>query len=292
MCVSRAAIDNLFHTDMEGFRYTSNNGVVRVDDEPNKDMVYLSANERVLEILHTGYKPKRIILHEIGIRLKGQQVWQIQITGDRDEDPIPVTILTEPQGAMIRIDGGEATEDIQHLLVPGTHRIAAAQSGYVSKDTVVHVDRNHALVRLTLEERSQYGAVDITVTPADASIVLVHESGQTFRAEGSHAFTQLPTGTFEYQITRSGYEPKSGQITVKAGQRLRGDIEIKERQPTARESYPQWEEPRLQTKKSGWVWWLLGLAAVGGGYYYYSTQLQQDESPTMMQFHISDEVAD
>ena len=266
-------------SDMEGFRYTSNNGVVRVDDEPGKDMVFLSANERVLEILHSGYKPMRIILHEIGIRLKGKQVWQIQVTGDRKQDPIPVTILTEPENAKIRIDGGEITEDIQHLLVPGSHRISAAKSGYASIDTIVHIDRNQALVRIRLEERSLYGTLDINVTPNDASITLVHKTGQTFHAAGSHKFTQLPSGKYDYQITRGGYRSKTGKLTLKRGQRLQGEISLQPLPLAPQEKSNPNKVPRLEKNKK-WVWWVLGLAAlVGGGTYYYISEVKDQSKP-------------
>ena len=43
-------------SDMDGFKYQSNNGVVKVDDMPGRDMVYLSPDERVLEIYHSGYE--------------------------------------------------------------------------------------------------------------------------------------------------------------------------------------------------------------------------------------------
>lgn len=68
-------------SDMEGFSYDSYNGVVRIDDNPGKDMVYLSPDERVLEIYKTGYEPLKIILYEIGIILKGKDVWMLKISG-------------------------------------------------------------------------------------------------------------------------------------------------------------------------------------------------------------------
>ena len=211
-------------SDLDGLRYTSYNGIVRVDDLPGQDMVYLSADERVLEIYCTGFKPKKIILYDVGIRLQSKAVWEIQITGDEKKDPIPVTLLTEPEGAAIRIDGGSASTELQHLLVPGIHRNSAAKPGYAVMDTVVSVDLNHALVRLRLQARSEKAVVDITVTPPDATILLTHTTGRTFTADGSHTFAGLPPGEFEYRITHRGYEPRTGQISVKAGQRLRGRI--------------------------------------------------------------------
>ena len=241
-------------------------------------MVYLSHDERVLDIYCSGYKPKKIILHDAGIQLTSKAVWEIQITGDEKKDPIPVTILTEPEGAALRIDGGPVSTDIQHLLVPGMHRISAAKPGFAVMDTVVSVDLEHALVRINLQARSEKAIVDITVTPADASITLTHADGRTFTADGSHMFAGLPPGEFEYRITHKGYEPRTGQITAQAGQRLKGRISM---QPVA-------------AKKTGlrsikWYWWALGAAAVGGGYYYIQNT-RNDEPSTILHIDMPDQV--
>ena len=37
-------------SDMDGFSYQANNGVIKVDDRAGEDMVYLSPDERVLKI--------------------------------------------------------------------------------------------------------------------------------------------------------------------------------------------------------------------------------------------------
>src|SRR3972149_468775 len=44
-------------SDMDGFSYDAYNGVVKVDDQPGRDMVYLQPDERVLEIFKSGYQP-------------------------------------------------------------------------------------------------------------------------------------------------------------------------------------------------------------------------------------------
>ena len=48
--------------DMEGLKYDSYNGVVKVIDLRGNDMLFLSPDERVLKIYHSGYQPLKIIL--------------------------------------------------------------------------------------------------------------------------------------------------------------------------------------------------------------------------------------
>ena len=61
-------------SDLEGFTYRSYNGVVRVDDEKGKDMVYVSANERVLEIFQAGYSykemAKKLFIYQMPVKEK------------------------------------------------------------------------------------------------------------------------------------------------------------------------------------------------------------------------------
>ena len=276
-------------SDMENFRYTSYNGVVRVDDGPGQDMVYVSADERVLEIFHSGYKPQRIILHEAGIHLESQQVWQIQVTGDAEQEPIPVTILTDPENGQIRIDGKSPTRKVQHLLRPGMHRLAVTQKNCIPVDTVVHVDRDNAFIRVKLKPRTKYGSVDISVTPADALIVLKHKNGQTFRAKGSHTFTELPVGTFQYRVTHSDYETKTGQINVNTGRRLKGNISL---QPLSEGGSASAGPDEPEMKKRNWIWWTLGAAIVGGGGYYYLMNRNQPEQSTVLHIEMPNQVSD
>ena len=65
-------------SDLSGLAYDAYNGVVRVDHQPGRDMIFLSPDERVLEILHTVHEPLKLILSEVGIHLKPPQVWRIR----------------------------------------------------------------------------------------------------------------------------------------------------------------------------------------------------------------------
>ena len=57
-------------SDMDGFKYDANNGVVKVEHKPGQDIVFLSPDERVLDIYKTGYTPLKIILSEVNVHLK------------------------------------------------------------------------------------------------------------------------------------------------------------------------------------------------------------------------------
>ncbi len=48
-------------TDLTGLSYRSNNGIVKIDKQPGRDVLYLSPDERVVEVYCTGFKPLRIL---------------------------------------------------------------------------------------------------------------------------------------------------------------------------------------------------------------------------------------
>ena len=86
-------------SEMDGFSYDSYNGIVgKIEDKPGEDLVYVSANERVLMVYHSGYEPLKIILQETGIRLKPRTVWQIKISGEARQ--LPVTFVVTPSDAV------------------------------------------------------------------------------------------------------------------------------------------------------------------------------------------------
>ncbi len=68
-------------SDIDGFKYDSYNGVIKVDDKPGEDRVYVSPDERVLEIYKSSYEPLKLILSEYGIQLHPKEVWILKIEG-------------------------------------------------------------------------------------------------------------------------------------------------------------------------------------------------------------------
>lgn len=69
-------------TDLTGLSIEANNGVLKVNQNIGSYYVFLSPDERVLTIRKSGYAELKVILPEIGIRLKSGQTWVINLTGD------------------------------------------------------------------------------------------------------------------------------------------------------------------------------------------------------------------
>ena len=199
-------------SDMEGFKYDAYNGVVKVDDKPGEDLVYLQPDERVLQIYHSGYEPLKIILSEIGITLSPKAVWKIALQGGpRQSDLLPVIIFINPTDADLYIDGKKAQIGKAVAQTKGRHQIRAARQGYqtLQKDIVVAADNvvfNFTLKEVELEQ------VTIKSVPSQARLFLANvDKGVTDRG------LFLYPGQYRLRLEKSGYLTVTKTITVKAG---------------------------------------------------------------------------
>ena len=159
-------------SDMDGFKYQSYNGVVRVDDHPGEDLVFVSPDERVLEIYKSGYKPLKLILSEIGIILTEKQVWQIEIAGEPEPNSLSVVIITQPEDALIKINGTVQDSGLkQYRMQAGIYDLLIEKEGFVSVDTTVHVDKSQTLFEFTLLPEQEVNLY-ITSDPPGAVVYL------------------------------------------------------------------------------------------------------------------------
>jgi len=201
-------------SDMDGFKYDSYNGVVRVDDEPGRDMVFLSPDERVVEVFKTGYEPLKMILSEYGIQLNAKEVWKIKIVGDaKTGDALPVTFLTEPKDAEIKIDGNAVRSGTPIKLSKGKHEMLIAKQGFKTIKKVVTVDEKHVLFNAALEP-VELQEVVFKSEPAEAAIFLDGvEKGAT--NEGLYLFP----GEYGLKLIKEGYLEVGERITITEGRK-------------------------------------------------------------------------
>ncbi|HNR13770.1 MAG TPA: FISUMP domain-containing protein [Thermodesulfobacteriota bacterium] len=158
-------------SDLSGLAYDAYNGVVRVDQQPGLDMVYLSPDERVLKILHTGHEPLKLILSEIGIHLKPRQVWRIRLTGEQKLTQVPIVVLSDPPGAEIYLDGESKGTGEQFHLNAGYHQVRLVKDGFQPIIERIQVDESHTLFRFSLE-KEQDVLVKIDSKPISAEVFL------------------------------------------------------------------------------------------------------------------------
>lgn len=196
-------------SDMDSFRYDSYNGVVKVDDQPGQDMVYLPPDERVLEIFKSGYKPLKLILSEIGIQLRPKEVWKIEIKGEaKSADILPVSILIKPERARVFIDGKDLGSGPTFQLARGRHRVRIVKSDYETLEQIINVDERNVLFNFTLKAKEDVG-VQIETTPAGAKVFI---DGLQFGETPVSGF--YPQGSYAIKIEKPGYVSVEETIQV------------------------------------------------------------------------------
>ncbi len=158
-------------SSLDGFSYESYNGVVEVDDKPGMDMVYVSPDERVLQIYHTGFEPLKIILSEVGIVLKPRQVWRINISGEKTAEKLPVLIMTNPKDADIWIDGKKQPKKENYIVGIGEHDLTVRKEGFETWKEKIVVDAEHMVFRISLN-KVRDALVEINSEPSGAVVWL------------------------------------------------------------------------------------------------------------------------
>ncbi len=200
-------------SDMEGFKYDSNNGVVAVDDQPGQDLVYLQPDERVLKIFHTGYEPLKIILSNYGIQLKPREVWTLKISGvGKAANTLPVTFLVQPQDARIEVDGVQAKHGQPIDLSPGRHQLKIYKQGYRPIEKEIQVSKSQVLFNFTLQE-VEIQPVTIKSQPTGAQIYI----NGVLKGQTDYGFWLYP-GDYQLKLSLPGYVEVNQTITVRENQ--------------------------------------------------------------------------
>ncbi|MBK6451573.1 MAG: SUMF1/EgtB/PvdO family nonheme iron enzyme [Proteobacteria bacterium] len=128
----------------------------------------------------------------------------------------PVTVLTEPAGATVLVDGAaQGATPAKLELDAGTHRIELRQAGFKNWVTDLQVVANQPQtlgpVRLGLPD----GTLVVRTDPVGASVSV----GGAFRGRSPVTLDVRPDVALALVASREGYEPGTTQLTVGPGER-------------------------------------------------------------------------
>lgn len=209
-------------SDLDGFKYTSYNGVVKVDDLPGQDLVYLSPDEQVLEIFLTNYKPLKLLLADQGIRLQERQVWTITIAGDKPKaSDLSIGILVTPPGAEVFIDGISRGRGEEHVVAPGSHQLRLVKQGFQTLEETIQVAEKSTIFRFTMQEVKDVVLL-IESEPAGAAVYI---DGVKLGETPLSSF--YAPGRRKLQLTLDWYIPHEQEIDV-APPQVRLNIRLRE----------------------------------------------------------------
>ncbi len=137
-------------------------------------------------------------------------------------------VESQPAGAAVTLDGeakGVTPLDIPDLPL-ATYQVAVDLKGYAPATQAVTLDADHLQSSVTL-------ALSRTAPATGGAEVFSDPSGATVRIDGvpggqtPFAEQKLRVGSHRVELTKDGYEPWSGTVTVAAGRRARLDATLK-----------------------------------------------------------------
>ncbi len=85
-------------SDLSGLQFKSNNGIHKILEFSDSQLLFVSTIERVVTVYKEGFPPLNIVLSDHGIELEEGQVWGLKLTGEQQASTgVPVRFMVEPQ---------------------------------------------------------------------------------------------------------------------------------------------------------------------------------------------------
>jgi len=211
---NRKAACIIFLTDLDvDMDFKPNIELVKLISKAGRHEVYVQPGERIIEVLASGFKPLNLVLSSYGIsKLESGDAYQIEITGEKINNLIPVNFIIEPSGAEIFVDeiSKGVVENIQ--ISAGKHTFKIVKEGYQTIKREEDITINNTLLRFELSEQ-MYVAVTIKTTPKGATIYL-DDTKATITPKPFF----YPEGNYTIRIEKENYETIEESITISSPQ--------------------------------------------------------------------------
>lgn len=201
-------------SDLTGLTFRSNNGIHKVQQLPGYNLLYLSTNERVVQIFKDGFPPFQLVLNDEGINLAAGEVWEIQITGNQRSTTEPVQFTVSPENSRIIIDGEPNDIDgtvFNTELTTGKHFIQVRKDQYEFLDDSITVsaDRVNSF-QFNLESIDPIPVL-ITSEPEGASIYINDSPGSSGQTPQR---ILLYPGDLKVRLTLPGYSNVEDELIL------------------------------------------------------------------------------
>ena len=199
-------------SDLTGLTFKSWNGIVKMNQDPGRSLLFLSPTERVVEVYCTGYEPLKIMLNDIGVKLKSGEVWQVKITGEKEIKTLSINFLVAPNDAAITLDGKKLSSTSTQQVAVGKHTIKIEKQGFLTVEQTIDVSPANTLFRFSLKE-VELASVQIKSTPMGAKIFIDNaEKGETNKG------IYLYPGRYAVKLMLAGYVDEQKTMEVKEGE--------------------------------------------------------------------------
>ncbi len=143
----------IINTDLKGLVFQANNGVVKINQVPGRYFLFLSPGENVVDVFADGFAPLKIVMNNLGIRLRSGQSWSVKLTGEKS---IPVNFIITPQNVKLFVNGVPTNYSTPPQMKIGKHAVRLEKEGWVTINDTIEVSESRTLFPFYLREKDIY----------------------------------------------------------------------------------------------------------------------------------------
>ncbi len=203
-------------TDLDtDFRFRSSKGLVRPvkKNTPGRYEIFVSPKEKRIIVNAAGFNEFEVVFSTYGIyNIASGEVYELQLTGDKKVQTVPIMISTTPSDAEVLIDGkshGITTKgNLSITSNSGEHSIEIRKNGYDVIRKTINVSEGSQSFSYTLE-KAMDATVTITSEPEGATIFI---KNAYFGNTPKTGF--FPKGTYTIKLEKENYTPIVEEITI------------------------------------------------------------------------------
>ncbi len=172
-------------------------------------LVYLQPETKSLKFKKDDYIAKS---HNFPFKVKGNSVYQIDITGVGEEkkiEDITINILGEPENSIITFDGEEKGKITSFKTSVGKHELKITKDGFETYMKTIEVSTDKTLFNYKLEKVEDA----VIVIDSNPSGAMVYIDGVKIDKTPISSF--YPAGTYKIRLTSDNYEDIDETIVIK-----------------------------------------------------------------------------
>ncbi len=197
----------IIYSSIENITFESNiDAIANVRTEAGKYTIVVKTERQFITLKCHGFREGKLSVPKMTARDVKYYTIEAKKT---DADKLPVTIMTEPAGAQLYIDGAFSGVAATQMLSPGVHEIKAVKDNYKTTTKTIEVNQTNVFFTIALE-KMKVVILEVRSVPDKAKIFIEGiEEGET-----NDQLFKMP-GKYNLKLSKSGYLDYSTTVDVK-----------------------------------------------------------------------------
>jgi len=176
---------------------------------PGEYWVYVSPGEGRLTLMAEGFVPKHFQISTV--KIESKRTYEMVVRA-KEEEKIPVVILTDPPDAEKLLDGTSQGTGDNFQITPGDYLLTVRKHAHKDYTRQVRIDKDNTLFKDIKLEEIEIQGVNIRSVPSGATVYIDNiEKGKTDLPDW------LYPGEYTLKLSLSGYLDVTEKILVQEG---------------------------------------------------------------------------